>query len=123
MSDPSPLVRALLDLTVYDELDLTLEDTRQVEATVTVSPSYQPFDPTGRRTQGGVQIRCTATRETYDRLDLPNALLMIDAIERRVWEPPVVSVYDPVTEAVEENLTRIVENRWRVLDTLIGIDY
>lgn len=48
---------------------------------------------------------------------------MIDTIERRVWEPPVVSVYDPVTEPVEEGATRIVENRWQVLDTLIGIDY
>lgn len=123
MGDPSPLIHALFDLSVYDELELTLEDTREIGATVTVAPSYQPFDPTGRRSQGGVQVRCTATRETYDRLDLPSALFMIDAIERRVWEPPVVSVYDPVTESVDDDATRIIENRWQVLDTLIGIDY
>lgn len=122
MSDPSPLVRALFDLSVYDELTLTLEDTRELGVVVTIAPSYQPFDPTGQRTRGSLQIRCAATRETYDRLDVPSAVLAIDAIERRVWDQPTVSAYDPKTESVGEEATRIVEPRWRPLGVLIGFD-
>ena len=122
MTEPPPLVRALFALSVYDEPTHTLEDTRTVGAAVTVAPSYQPFDPTGQRTHGSLQIRCTATRETADRLDLPTAVLAVDAIERRVWEEPTVSVYDPRTEPVGEDATRIVEPRWRALGVLIGFD-
>jgi len=122
MADPSPLVRALFDLRVYDEVSLTLEDASQLEATVTVVPSYNPFDPTGQPAQGSLRVRCTLTRAAYDRLDPPSARLMIDAIERRVWEQPSVSVYDPETESVGDGATRIVRNRWSSLGTLIGIE-
>ena len=49
MADPAPLVRALFDLRVFEAVELTLEDTDRIAATVTVAPSYHPFDPTGKR--------------------------------------------------------------------------
>lgn len=136
MSDPPALVSAVSDLSVAERVGLTLEDTSEIEAMVTLAPSYSPYDPT-RHSQGRLRVSCVATSEAYDRLALPSAQLVIDAIERRRWEPPVVSVRDPRRESAStgrrsrapeslaidgDGLTRIVEDRWRVLGELIGID-
>lgn len=136
MADPPALVRAVSELAVPERISLTLEDASEIESMVTLAPSYNPHDPS-RQTQGYLQVKCVATRESYDEFEFPSAELVIDAIERRRFEPPVVSVHDPKREPAgtgqrarppesltkTTELTRIVEDRWKVLGELIGIDY
>lgn len=136
MGDPPALVHVVSELAVPERISLTLEDTSEPAAVVSLAPSYNPHDPS-RQSQGYLQVKCVATRESYDQFELPSAELVIDAIERRRWEPPMVSVHDPKREpagtgqrvrpleSLTENdgLTRIVEDRWRVLGELIGIDH
>jgi hypothetical protein len=121
MGDPPPPVQALFSCSVHDELTLTLADTYQIGAIVSSQPNYSPFDPTGTRTRGSFRLRCMATRRTYQDRSLPSAQLLIDAVERRVWDPPTVNVYDPVTEPARGNAHRITESRWQVLGELIGV--
>jgi hypothetical protein len=122
MSEPSALIRALFDRSVHDDVELTIEDARRFDAVVSAEPSYLPFDPTGTRTRGSTRLKCTATRETYAEHALPSAELVVEAVERRVWDEPTLNVYDPATKPTRENADRIVESRWRVLGELIGIE-